>query len=237
MQSQKKLIITVGPQGSGNHIFARILSMHPSVFGWKSLKNHYFLKHSFEPFAEYFIYPQLMTPDFFDKDYSLFVSNSSFPVGFQGVFHNPKILEFATRAKSFGIDVQIAVIIRDEDIVRTQQLRTRKKTTVDAAKQYINDVLIPSEFPVHFLSLETFFSLKQTYLKYISKILNFPIDYENPEILTFIEESPNKKYITPIEKYWLDEWNHQGIALEDFLDTKVQQNRLIVNQRKIHPYE
>lgn len=214
MQSQKKLIITVGPQGSGNHIFARILSMHPSVFGWKSLKNHYFLKHSFEPFAEYFIYPQLMTPDFFDNDYSLFVSNSSFPVGFQGVFHNPKILEFATRAKSFGIDVQIAVIIRDEDIVRTQQLRTRKKTTVDAAKQYINDVLIPSEFPVHFLSLETFFSYKTNYLKYLEKILDFPIGHNDPDILKFIDESPNFKYITPIDHYWLDEECVEGVDFD-----------------------
>ena len=33
----KKLLIITGPQGSGNHLFSRILSTHPEVGGWKSL--------------------------------------------------------------------------------------------------------------------------------------------------------------------------------------------------------
>jgi len=227
MQSQKKLIITLGPQGSGNHIFARIFSMHPEVFGWKGLANRYFLRHGYEPFVEFFLYPQLMTAEVFDN-YNYFVSNCSFPVNFQGVRHEPKVLEFAQRAKQFGIDIEIVVITRDEDIIRAQQTRTRKIPTVDSAKQYIEEILIPSEFPVHFVSLESFFSYKINYLKYLSKILNFPIELST-EVLKFIEDSPNKKYITPINEYWLDDQNKQGIALDEFLDPAFS-NRKVINQ-------
>lgn len=228
MQSQKKLIITMGPQGSGNHIFARILSMHPEVFGWKGLSDHYFLRHGYEPFVEFFLYPQLMTKEVFD-DYSYFVSNCSFPLNFQGVRYEPKVLEFAQAAKKFGVDVEIVVITRDEDIIRAQQTRTRKIPTVDSAKQYIQEILIPSEFPVHFVSLESFFSYKINYLTYLSKILNFPIELSTA-VLKFIEDSPNKKYITPVPDYWLDNQNKQGISLDEFLNPEFS-DRKIINQK------
>jgi hypothetical protein len=228
MQSQKKLIITLGPQGSGNHIFARIFGMHPEVFGWKGLKDRYFQRHWYEPFAELFMYPQLMTEEVFDN-YEYFVSNCSFPVSFQGVRHEPKVLEFARAAKKFGVDVEIVVITRDEDILRTQQLRVRKIPTVDSAKRYVEEILMPSEFPVHFVSLESFFSYKISYLKYLSKILKFPIEL-NEEVLKFIEDSPNKKYITPVSEYWFDDVNRQGISLDEFLDPK-NFSRRIINQQ------
>lgn len=209
----------MGPQGSGNHIFARMLSLHPEVFGWKDLKDHYFLKHGFEPFAEFYTYPQLLTKERFEKDYGgydYYFGSCSYPYAFQGYTnYQPKILEFCQQLSSFGFDVTIAVVVRDDTINRLQQSRVRSEETIDPAKRYVTEVLVPSEFPVHFISLESFFSYKADYMKYLAKILDFPIDYGNPNILKFITESPNEKYITPIETHWLDAQNQQGTTLSD----------------------
>lgn len=214
----KKLLMLVGPQGSGNHIFARMLSLHPEVFGWKSLQDHYFLKHGFESFAEFYSFPHLLTQERFEKEFGgseYYFGSCSYPYVFQGYIYNPKILEFCQQVASFGIDVTIAVVVRDDTITRLQQSRVRAKETIELAKHYVTEVLVPSEFPVHFISLESFFSYKTDYMKYLAKILNFPIDYDNPDILKFITESPNNKYITPIKTHWLDSQNQQGATLLD----------------------
>jgi hypothetical protein len=215
----RKLLILIGPQGSGNHIFSRIFSVHPEVHGWKELQDYYWLKHHREPFNESFIYPDLLTEDQFEG-YEYISAGISYPSNFDGIRYQPKILEFATKADSWGIAVTIAVICRDETIVRAQQTRLRNSETIDELKTYVSDVLLPSKFPVHFISLETFFCHKQEYLQYLSKVLDFPIDYTNPNVLKFITESPNKKYITPISDHWLDSENTKGVLLTDLVKSK-----------------
>jgi hypothetical protein len=37
------------------------------------------------------------------------------------------------------------------------------------------------------------------------------VDYDNPDILKFISEDPNKKYVTHVDEYWLDEQVWFGI--------------------------
>lgn len=214
MKSQKQLLIISGPQGSGNHIFARLFSMHPEVVGWEELKEKYWVQHSREAFSEYWIYPQLMTPEIFNNS-QYHVTSVSFPFVYDGYIYKPKILEVANLAKSWGIDVKIAVIARDETINTVQQLRIRKKKTLDSARDYLNDVLLPSEFPIHFLSLETFFCYKINYLKYLEKILDFPIGYNDPDILKFIDDSPNSKYVTPIDQHWLDDQSVEGLDFNE----------------------
>ena len=50
-----KMIVLFGPQGSGNHLFGKIFSMHESVHGWKEALNPdgYFIPHYKEPFNYY----------------------------------------------------------------------------------------------------------------------------------------------------------------------------------------
>jgi hypothetical protein len=153
-----------------------------------------------------------LKPEIFDNG-QYFVTNVSYPYGFDGYLIKPKILEVAEIVKKLDIDVKIAIIARDDTINITQQERIRKQPTLDMARNYFRDVLMPSDIPVHFLSLETFFCYKLDYLRYLEKILDFPIGYDSPDILKFISESPNKKYITPIESYWLDEGSNE---LQDF---------------------
>lgn len=212
--STKKMLILVGPQGSGNHIFARLFSMHPKVKGWEELKNNYWVKHQRDELAEYWIFPQLLKQSYFES-HDFFVTDVSYPVNFDGMRYNPKIMEFAQRVKGWGIDIQFGVITRDEGINKLQQERIRAGATLDTAKNYIIENILNGEFPVHFLSMETFFAYKIEYLKHLEKLMKFPIGFDQSEILKFIDESPNQKYLKYVETYWLDEHSTVGKTLDD----------------------
>ena len=47
----KKLLIVTGPQGSGNHLFARLFSLHPNVMGWEKLHDKYWVPSDEEPLS------------------------------------------------------------------------------------------------------------------------------------------------------------------------------------------
>jgi hypothetical protein len=202
----KKLLIVTGPQGSGNHLFSRVLSLHPAVEGWEELLHKYWVPSDQEPFAEYWVYPERLTAEVFHhtdaKDY--FFANVSCPFFYDSVRRIPKILEVAKKAKSFGVDVEIAIVVRDQNINREQQLRVRKEHTTPIAQDYYYNILMPSDFPVHFIDHEAFFLHTTHYLKWLSKILNFPIAYDDPGIMKFISEDANHKYIKYIDHHWLD---------------------------------
>ena len=200
----KKLLIVTGPQGSGNHLFSRLLSLHPAVEGWTEMLDQYWVPSDQEPFAEYWVTPELLTQEVFEnKDF--YFANVSCPFFFDGVRNIPKILEVAERAKSFGVEVEIAIVVRDQNINQLQQLRVRKEHTTPIAQHYYYETLLPSSFPVHFLDHEAFFLHTTHYLKWVSRVLNFPIAYDNPDIMKFITEDANHKYVRAIDTHWLDD--------------------------------
>lgn len=206
----KKLLIITGPQGSGNHLFSRVFSTHPEVGGWKSLLDNYWVPSDLEPFADYWVNPSALTINQFDG-YDYWLANVSVPFVHDGVKQVPKILEFAKQARFLGIDVQIAIIVRDKNINAEQQLRVRKEVTLPVAQDYYYNTLLQSDFQVHFLDNEAFFLHKEHYLKWISKLLDFPINWDNPDILKFITDDPNKKYVKHVDEYWLDKEVWHGI--------------------------
>jgi hypothetical protein len=206
----KKLLIVTGPQGSGNHLFSRVFSTHPKVGGWKQLLDEYWVPSDLEPFAEYWVYPKRMTAETFEG-YDYWLANVSVPFVYDGVRQTPKILEMASQARSLGIEVTIAIIVRDQNIQTEQQLRVRKEVTLPIAQEYYYNHLLTSDFPVHFLDNEAFFLHKQHYLKWVSNLLQFPVDYDNSNILKFITEDPNRKYVKHVDQYWLDEQVWLGI--------------------------
>ena len=201
----KKLLIITGPQGSGNHLFSRILSLHPDVGGWDELKDSYWIPSDQETFAEYWVNPDALTLEAFEgADYWL--ANVSVPFVFDGVKQVPKIDAMASKARSLGIDVQICVIVRDMYINDLQQQRVRKEQTLPIAVDYFDTL-----GDVHYLDHEAFFLYKDRYLKWLSKILDFPIAYDHPDLMKFIEEGPNKKYVAYVDEYWLDEQVWKGL--------------------------
>ena len=48
----KQLVIAVGPQGSGNHLYAKIFGSNSKVFAWESLQEKYWEGHDMEPFSD-----------------------------------------------------------------------------------------------------------------------------------------------------------------------------------------
>jgi hypothetical protein len=166
--------------------------------------DQYWVPSDQEPFAEYWVTPELLTREVFDnKDF--YFANVSCPFFFDGVRNIPKILEVAERARSFGVEVEIAIVVRDQNINQLQQLRVRKEHTTPIAQKYYYETLLPSSFPVHFLDHEAFFLHTTHYLKWVSRVLNFPIAYDNPDIMKFITEDANHKYVRAIDTHWLDD--------------------------------
>jgi hypothetical protein len=51
----------------------------------------------------------------------------------------------------------------------------------------------------------------KNYLKWLAKVIDFPLDYNNTNVFKFLDESPNKKYIKYVEDYWLDETVKKGL--------------------------
>jgi hypothetical protein len=206
----KKLLIITGPQGSGNHLFGRLLSLHPQVSGWEDLLDRYWVPSDQEPFADYWVDPDKLHADHFAGfDYHL--ANVSCPFMYDGVRYVPKILEVAERASSFGIDVEIAIIVRDQNINAEQQRRVRKEVTTPIAQKYYYETLLTSSFPVHFLDHEAFFLHKEHYLRWVSKTLDFPVELDPVKINRFIDKDANHKYVKYVNEYWLDEQVWAGI--------------------------
>ena len=210
----KKLLIITGPQGSGNHLFSRLLSLHHDVSGWEELKEKYWVPSDLEPFADYWVRPELLTLEKF-YGYQYHLANVSCPFMYDGVRYVPKILEVAERAKLLGINVQIAIIVRDQNINAEQQRRVRGEVTTPIAQNYYYNTLLKSNFPVHFLDHEAFFLHKEHYLSWVSRILDFPIELDPEKVNQFIDKDANHKYIKYVEEYWLDQEVWSGIRSKE----------------------
>ena len=194
----KKLLIVTGPQGSGNHLFARLLSAHPMVKGWDSLKDNYWVPSDEEPFARYWVYPEEL--QFPEGDF--FCVNVSVPFFYDGVRRTPKIKEVAYRAVTMGVEPIIAVVCRDRNINELQQKRVGGEVTMDIALDYYSDLRH------HFIDHEAFFLYKERYMEYLGRILEFPVTKEG--IDNFVTVDANHKYVYPIKEHWLDNEIRKG---------------------------
>ena len=108
----KKLLIVTGPQGSGNHLFARLFSAHPNVKGWESLHDKYWVPSDEEPFARYWVYPEELKKEFFEEaelDYEAetVLRREIVPGGKSRAFINdtPVTLDKINQLSNFLIDV------------------------------------------------------------------------------------------------------------------------------------
>ena len=128
---------------------------------------------------------------------------------YDGTRYIPKIKEFADECIKLGIDVTIGIIVRDKNINVEQQKRVRKEVTLPIALDYYYTNLL--DYNVHFLDHEAFFLHKAYYLRYVSKVLDFPVAYDNPDIMKFIWEDANHKYVKYVDEYWLDKEVLDGI--------------------------
>ena len=189
-----KLLIVTGPQGSGNHLFAKLLSMHPAVIGWPMLKDEWQGHHE-EPFADAWENPQLLKDRTWSKD-MVYMTSISCPYIKGNKPHTPKYQEFITEAKKY-CDVAIAIIGRDRNILETQQNRLRGGHTTPLAIEQFEQ--LHSMAPVHYISQELFFLYGADYIKSIGKQMNFPILCPTDVYRDYLRTDANKKYIQPAE--------------------------------------
>ena len=196
----KRLLILTGPQGSGNHMFSRVFSWHPDVQGWEALKHNYWVPSDQEPFAEYWVYPERLTPEHFNGS-QYFFANVSAPFFYDGERQLPKIDEVARRAQDFGVEVVIGLVTRDKNINMQQQDRVGGDITWGQAMHYYRQNLLQN-FECHFISNETFFAWNYDYLLYLGRLLKFPVDIERG--MDMVDTNPNRKYIKAVDEHWLD---------------------------------
>ena len=207
-----KMLILIGPQGAGNHLWSKIFSLHPEVYGWKTLLENYWEAHRFaEPFARYWRDHALLD-DFNWAQSEYYFTSISCPLGIVNSdvnpIWNPNIAKFSERVMSLGIDVELAVIGRDQTILTNQQTRIRTQPTVDMLLEQLPDIIDPT-----FLSYELLYLYKQDYLK--SLRFNIPVAWNDHRITSILADDANAKYIHRVDYNPLDEGNRQGITFTD----------------------
>jgi hypothetical protein len=205
----KKMLILSGPQGAGNHLWSKVFSLHPDVYGWKSLLDNYWEAHRFsEPFAKYWKDTQLLKDfDWTQSDY--YITSISCPLGIHdsdtNPIYTPNLKKFAAAVQACGVEVQLAIVGRDQTILLNQQTRIRSKSTLPLMLEQLDQI----ENPV-FLSYELLYLYKQKYLKSLK--LNIPVAADDLRLDQILQDDANQKYIHNVEYSELDKGNKLGIT-------------------------
>ena len=206
-----KMLILTGPQGAGNHLWSKVLSLHSEVYGWKTLLENYWEAHRFaEPFAQHWRdHGLLKTFDWSQSEY--YFTSISLPLGIVGHDVNPiwmpDLQGFTATVLGCGVEVEIAVVGRDQTILANQQTRIRTQSTLPLFLEQLSKIWNPT-----FLSYELLYLYKQDYLKSLK--LNIPVAWDDPSIDTILENDSNLKYIHYVDEYILDNGNKQGITFK-----------------------
>jgi hypothetical protein len=212
----KQLLIFVGPQGSGNHLWSKIASHTPGVDGWQQLTQEYFVNHRHEPFNEIWKDPSLFSKIDWPGQY--YMTSQSCPMGGFGPGSNlspppkiPKYDEFIDQAQQAGFEIKLAVIGRDQNILAHQQQRLRTWVSTTRFLKELDDVLMKYD-PV-FVSTEMLYLYKGRYVAQVSKLLDFPLNVDTAVLDEILKEDQNKKYIHAVDSHWLDDI-HKRTQLE-----------------------
>jgi hypothetical protein len=206
-----KMLILTGPQGAGNHLWSKVLSLHSEVYGWKTLLDNYWEAHRFaEPFAQHWRDHSLLTS--FDWTQSKYYFTSiSLPLGIIGYDVNPiwmpDLQGFATVVLGCGVEVEIAVVGRDQTILTNQQTRIRTQPTLPMFLEQLPKISDPT-----FLSYELLYLYKQDYLKSLK--LNIPVAWDDSRLDNILADDANAKYVHSIDYNELDNGNKLGITFK-----------------------
>lgn len=206
-----KMLILTGPQGAGNHLWSKIFSLHPEVYGWKTLLDNYWEAHRFaEPFARHWRdHTLLKSFDWQQSEY--YFTSISLPLGIIGSDINPiwmpDLEGFAATMLGCGVEVEIAVVGRDHTILTNQQTRIRTQPTLPLFLEQLPKIANPT-----FLSYELLYLYKQDYLK--SLALNIPIAWNDNRINEILADDANAKYVHSVDYNELDDGNKLGVTFK-----------------------
>lgn len=202
----RQMLILTGPQGAGNHLWSKVFSQHPEVYGWKTLLENYWEPHRFnEPFAGYWRDPaRLQHFDWTQSEY--YFTSISVPLGIPGDDVNPlwepNLQAFQQAVHACGINTRFAVVGRDQNILREQQTRIRTQPTLPMFMQQM-----PQD-PI-FLSYELLYLYQDAYVRSLD--VNIPVD---PNVAWMLEDDANAKYVHGVDRNELDQGNRRGIIFK-----------------------
>ena len=111
----KTMLVLTGPQGSGNHMWAKIFALHPWVQGWSALLDQYWIGHDQEPFADCWRDPKLLRSRNWGT-HNYYCTSISAPYMDQGRITVPNYRAFAEGCQAVGLRVQFAVLGRDKGV-------------------------------------------------------------------------------------------------------------------------
>jgi hypothetical protein len=203
------MLLITGPQGSGNHMFAKIFALHPEVLGWKSLNDTYWIGHDQEPFNCLWINPNNWNSfNFGTHQYA--VASISCPYVQQGETVLPDYKTFIDQALIYGWQIQVVVIGRDINVLAHQQQRLRSKKTFPLMLEHLDKVL--EQYSPDFISHELAVLYGSSYLQSLARSWNFPIAWQDPRVREILSDNANQKYFQAIEHHWVDDLAIQGLA-------------------------
>ena len=194
-----KLIILTGPQGSGNHLFSKILALNPQTQGWQDLLDKYWIGHDKEPFAECWHQPSLLNKFNWNSS-PVFVTSISCPYAYNGEYVNPNYQEFIECASQY-CDVKVVLISRDQNILELQQDRVRNKITLH---QYLDNVNYLSTLNPVFVSQEALYLYGIVYVNWLEQQIGVSNTTDTEEVNAILEVDANAKYIAQVKNHWLD---------------------------------
>ena len=200
-----QLLIITGPQGSGNHLFAKIFASHRSVYGWK-LQVDEWQGHHDEPFGIFWKKPELLIKQKPKNKY--YVTSISCPYFLNKKPTIPNYKKFIHYAQKM-FNIQVLIIGRDKNILEKQQKRVRgKHTTPEAQKQF---KILYKNNPI-FVSHELFVLYGKAYIKSLNNQIKIPLDYSMIDSLKYY--NANKNYIKTNKKGFFDKQAHRTSFIE-----------------------
>lgn len=197
------ILVISGPQGTGNHVFSKVLSMHSNVHGWDQLLREYWINHDNAPFKDIWNTPENI--DNYDwtehENYVLSVSGPYVDKD-NGVRQTkyPDYKEVLRRLNDKG-NLQVGIIGRDQNITAQNQLRKRG---IESLHNYLNKIEDIMEYRHTFLSVELLYMFRHQYVKSLDSVLDIPVDYSNQRLHYILNKDPNAKYVHYVEHSWLD---------------------------------
>ena len=197
----KQLTIAVGPQGSGNHLYAKLFGSNKNIYGWQSLQEKYWEGHDMEPFSDYWQNPEFLL-DFDTSTHDYFYTSMGCPYVFDGETLIPDFETYHYYAAQVFDNVNYIIIGRDKNILRHQQSRVRNNITFPKLIKELDFFLTKSHV---FVSQELIYLYGIKYLNSIEDSLDIPRNNNIDKINEILIEDQNYKYMQYVEYTELDD--------------------------------
>lgn len=188
------LVVLTGPQGSGNHLFAKLLALHPDVYGWKSLLTTDWEGHDKEPFNQVWNDPNQVPKTNWSHKYM--VTSISCPYYDNGVVTVPQYKKVLDKIIDREVTVKLVIIGRDQTVLGYQEERVRDELTYP---QFLQQMPTLMEYNPIFVSPELLYLYRRDYLVYLQNMLKIPVASEDPRVDKILFTDENAKYFKPVD--------------------------------------